>query len=106
MAIDVSQRSPSLDVCTGDLLALNSYSDVVAKRKLTVYLDPEVARATRVHAARTDQPDSQVVEEALRRLLGITALDEAHGLSTWDEDAAMEIANAEVHAYRRERPGH
>ena len=77
----------------------------MAKRKLTVYLDPEVARATRVHAARTDQPDSQVVEEALRRMLGITALEEAQRISTWDEDEATEIANDEVHAYRRERRG-
>lgn len=75
----------------------------MAKRKLTVYLDPEVARAARVHAARTDQRDSQVVEKALRRMLGIAALDEAHRLFTWDEDTAMEIANAEVHAFRRQR---
>lgn len=72
---------------------------------MTVYLDPEVARATRVHAARTDQPDSQVVEEALRRMLGITALEEAHRLSSWDEEAAMEIATAEVHAHRRAQRG-
>jgi hypothetical protein len=74
-----------------------------SKRKLTVYLDQEVARATRVQAARADQPDSEVIEEALRAHLGMAALDEAQQLSTLDEDEALELANAEVHAARRER---
>lgn len=73
------------------------------KRKLTVYLDPEVARAAKVRAARLDKRDSEVIEDALRAHLGIAALDEAQRLSTLSQDDALELANAEVHAVRRER---
>ncbi len=74
-----------------------------SKRRLTVYLDPEVARAARVRAARSDKRDSEVIEEALRAHLGMAALDEAQRFSTLDEDEALELANAELHAARRER---
>jgi len=73
------------------------------KRKLTVYLDPEVARAAKIRAARLDKRDSEVIEDALRAHLGIAALDEAQRLSTLGEDEALELADAEVHAARRER---
>lgn len=73
------------------------------KRKVTVYLDPDVARAAKVRAARLDKRDSEVIEDALRAHLGIAALDEAQRLSTLDEDQALELANAELHAARRER---
>ena len=72
------------------------------KRKLTVYLDPEVARAAKVRAARLDKRDSEVIEDALRAHLGIAALDEAQDLSTLTGDEALELANAEVHAARGE----
>jgi len=68
------------------------------KRKITVYLDPEVARAAKVRAARLDKRDSEVIEDALR-----AHLDDAQQLSTLTEDEALELANAEVHAARRER---
>jgi hypothetical protein len=74
-----------------------------AKRKLTVYLDPEVARAAKVRAARLDKRDSEVIEDALRVHLGIAALDEAQRVSALTEDDALELANAEVHAARRAR---
>jgi hypothetical protein len=73
------------------------------KRKLTVYLDPEVARAAKVRAARLDKRDSEVIEDALRAHLGIAALDEAQRLSTLTEDEALELANAEMHAARTAR---
>ena len=74
-----------------------------SKRKVTVYLDPDVARAAKVRAARLDKRDSEVIEDPLRAHLGIAALDEAQRLSTLDEDQALELANAELHAARRER---
>jgi hypothetical protein len=73
------------------------------KRKLTIYLDPDVARAAKVRAARLDKRDSEVIEDALRAHLGIAALDEAQHLSTLREDEALELANAEIHAARTER---
>jgi len=74
-----------------------------SKRTVTVYLDPEVARAAKVRAARLDKRDSEVIEDALRAHLGIAALDEAQGMSTLTEDEALALADAELHAARRER---
>lgn len=73
------------------------------KRKVTAYLDPEVARATKVRAARTDKRDSEVIEEALRAHLGMKALDEAEEMSTLDWREALDLATSEQHAMRRER---
>ena len=39
------------------------------KKKATFYLPEDLLRVARVHAARTDRRDSQVVEEALRAYL-------------------------------------
>lgn len=71
-----------------------------AKRKMTVYLDPVVARATRVRAARADIPDSKVIEEALRSYLGLSVLDEAQSLGGLEESEAIELAYSELHASR------
>jgi len=56
-----------------------------------------------VRFSRLDKRDSEVIEDALRAHLGIAALDDAQRLSTLDEDQALELANAELHAARRER---
>jgi hypothetical protein len=76
---------------------------MATKRKVTVYLDPDVARAAKVRAARTERRDSEVVEDALRVYLGIAALDQAQELSTLDEDEALELAYKELHAARHKR---
>lgn len=73
------------------------------KRKVTLYVDDEVLRAARVHAARTDRRDSQVVEDALRAYLGFDVLERVWARSDLDEDAAMRLAVAETHAVRRQR---
>lgn len=71
------------------------------KRKTTVYLDPDVLRATKVLAARTDRRDSEVVEAALRRYTGLEAFESARARSDLTEEEAMELANTELHALRR-----
>jgi len=73
------------------------------KRKLTVHLDPAIARAAKVRAARRGKRVSKVIEDALRAQLGIAALDEAQRLSTLSEGAALALANAEAHASRSSR---
>jgi hypothetical protein len=40
-------------------------------------MDEDVLRAVKVTAARTGRRDSQVIEEALRRDLGLTDLDKS-----------------------------
>lgn len=77
----------------------------MARSKATVYLDPDVLRATRVRAARTGKRDSDVVEEALREYLGIGLLERIWERADLSEDEAMKLANDELHAMRAERRG-
>jgi hypothetical protein len=77
----------------------------MARSKATVYLDPDVLRATRVQAARTGKRDSDVVEAALREYLGLAVVDRIRAKSALDEDAAMQLAYEELHAMRSERRG-
>lgn len=82
------------------------YDADMAKERLTVYLDPEVAQALRVWAARRKMKDSEVVEEALRDKLLFTLLDEtwARG-SELTEDEAMKLALEAQHEVHEERRG-
>jgi hypothetical protein len=75
----------------------------MARAKATVYVDPEVLRAARVHAARTGKRDSDVVEEALREYLGLALLERIWEKADLSEEEAMELAYDELHAMRAER---
>ena len=79
------------------------YSVDMAKERLTVYLDPEVARALRVSASRRGMRDSELVEEALRDKLLFTALERIDANAELDWEEALELAVREQHAWRRER---
>lgn len=72
----------------------------MAKRKSTIYVDEDVLRAARVYAARLDIRDSDVVESALRRFLGMELLGRASSMSEAD---AYELVYSEVRAARAER---
>jgi hypothetical protein len=76
----------------------------MAKRKTTVYLEEDLLRRARVHAARTGKRDSDVVEEALREYLGIEALEQVWSRSDLDEDQALELAYEALHRTRDARP--
>jgi hypothetical protein len=71
----------------------------MARVKVTYVLDEAVARAARVHAARTDRRDSEIVEDALRAYLGLGLLEQL-----WEATAAtpatLEEVVAEQHASR------
>jgi hypothetical protein len=74
------------------------------KMRTTVTLDEEVFRAVKVKAARTGKRDSQVIEESLRRDLGLEDL--AHiwsRVKPASEPEGMQLATAELHAMRGER---
>jgi hypothetical protein len=75
----------------------------MARSKTTVYLDPDVLRATRVQAARTGKRDSDVVEDALREYLGIGLLERIWEKADLSEEDAMKLAYDELHAMRAER---
>jgi len=75
----------------------------MAKEKLTVYLDPEVAQAMRVSAARRKMKDSELVEEALREWLGISALERLESEATLDWEEGLELAVRVQHESRERR---
>jgi len=75
----------------------------MSRRKTTFYLDAELLRATKIAAAREDRPEYQIVEDALRKHLGIDVLERVWARSKLDEDEAMRLAVAEVRAKRHER---
>lgn len=80
------------------------YDTDMAKERLTVYLDPEVAQALRVWAARRKMKDSELVEEALRDKLLFTALEKSWARNAdLTEEEAMELALQAQREAREER---
>jgi len=69
--------------------------------RTTVTLDERVLRAVRVKAARTGRRDSDVIEEALRRDLGLDVLERAWAAADLSEDEALRLAVGEQHKARR-----
>jgi hypothetical protein len=55
----------------------------------------------RVKAARSGRRDSDVIEEALRRDLGLDLLERACESADLDEDEALRVATEEQHKGRR-----
>jgi len=66
-----------------------------------VTLDEQVLRAVRVKAARTGRRDSDVIEEALRRDLGLELLERVWAKAGMDEDEALALAVEAQHEARR-----
>ena len=71
------------------------------KQRTTVTLDERVLRAVRVKAARTGRRDSEVIEDALRRDLGLELLERIWERGNLDEDEALGLAVEEQHRARR-----
>jgi len=72
----------------------------MTKVRTTLTIDPEVLRAVKVRAARLGKGDSDVIEEALRRDLGLDLLDRLWAASDLDEDAALRLAVEAQHQTR------
>ncbi len=73
----------------------------MAKVRTTVTLDQEVLRWVKVRAARQGKGDSEVIEESLRRDLGLDLLQRLWAKNRLDEGEAMRLA---VEAQHRTRP--
>lgn len=74
------------------------------KARTTVTLDEDVFRAVKIKAARTGKRDSEVIEESLRRDLGLDALAQLWAKVTpAPEDEGMKLAYDELDAMRKER---
>jgi hypothetical protein len=72
----------------------------MTKTRTTLTIDEETLRAVKVRAARTGKGDSEVIEEALRRQLGLDLLDRLWARNALDEDEAVELAVEAQHATR------
>lgn len=70
------------------------------KARTTLTIDAEVLRAVKVRAARQGKGESEVIEEALRRDLGLDLLDRLWAHSDLAEDEAMALAVEAQHATR------
>jgi hypothetical protein len=71
------------------------------KTRTTVTLDERVLRAVRIKAARTGRRDSDVIEEALRRDLGLDLLERIWATADLEEDEALRLAVEAQHESRR-----
>lgn len=72
----------------------------MTKVRTTLTIDPDVLRAVKVRAARLGKGDSDVIEEALRRDLGLDLLDRLWATNDLDEDAALALATEAQHRTR------
>jgi hypothetical protein len=71
------------------------------KARTTLTIDERVLRAVRIKAARTGRRDSEVIEEALRRDLGLDLMEGIWARADLDEDEAMQLAVEAQHEARR-----
>jgi gamma-glutamyl:cysteine ligase YbdK (ATP-grasp superfamily) len=78
----------------------------MTKARTTVSLDEEVFRAVKIKAARTGKRDSEVIEESLRRDLGLDDLTDIWAkVRPAGEAPGLKLATDELRAVRKERRG-
>jgi len=78
----------------------------MAKQKTTLYLDETVLRQTAAAAAGSGRDESAVVEDALRRYLGLEVVDQVwsrNAETALAPDEALALAYEELRAFRAER---
>jgi hypothetical protein len=75
----------------------------MAKVRTTLTIDETVLRAVKVMAARSGKGDSEVIEEALRRELGLDLLERLWERNKLPEEEAVALAVEAQHANRRRR---
>lgn len=73
----------------------------MSKVRTTLTIDEDVLRWVKVRAARMGKGDSQVIEEALRRDLGLDLLEQLWERNKMGEDEAVDLAVEAQHATRR-----
>ena len=73
------------------------------KVRTTVTIDEDVLRAVKVRGARTGKGDSEVIEDALRRQLGLDLLDRLWERTDLSEDDALALAVESQHKTRPRR---
>jgi hypothetical protein len=106
VSIDEVEQIPRgvLRLLSARISASRCYDAEMAKVRTTLTLDEGVLRAVKIRAARTGQGDSEVIESALRRDLGLDLLDRLWDRNKLSEEEAVALAVEAQHATRRVRP--
>jgi hypothetical protein len=74
------------------------------KLRTTLAVDEEILRAVQIRAAHTGKCDSEVIEESLRRGLGLNELERIWArVKPLPEEESLALAYEELDAMRRER---
>jgi hypothetical protein len=73
----------------------------MGKVRTTLTVDEDILRAVKIRAARSGKGDSEVIEEALRRDLGLDLLERLWNRNRFTEPEAVELAVEAQHATRR-----
>jgi plasmid stability protein len=73
------------------------------KVRTTVTLDDHVLKAVKVRAARMGKGDSELIEEVLRRDLGLDVLDRLWAVNDMPEEEATALAVEAQHETRKDR---
>jgi hypothetical protein len=68
--------------------------------RTTVSVDDRVLRSLRVRAARDGVPDSQVIERALRRELGLELIDQLWERASLSESEATDLVTEALREVR------
>jgi hypothetical protein len=71
------------------------------KTRTTLTIDEDVLKAVKVRAARTGKGESEVIEDAVRRDLGLDLMERLWARNDMPEDEAMELALEAQQAARR-----
>ena len=74
----------------------------MTKTRTTLTIDEEILRAVKVRAARTGKGESEVIEEAVRRDLGLDLMERLWARNDMAEEDAMELALEAQQKARRE----
>jgi hypothetical protein len=74
----------------------------MTKTRTTLTIDEEVLRAVKVRAARTGKGESEVIEEAVRRDLGLDLMERLWSRNDMSEEEAMKLA-LEAQEYARRK---
>ncbi len=75
----------------------------MSKIRTTLTIDEDVLRAVKHSAARGGKRESEVIEEALRRELGLDLLEELWSRNQMPEKTATELALEAQHKTRPKR---
>lgn len=75
----------------------------MTKTRTTLTIDEDVLKAVKVRAARTGKGESEVIEDAVRRDLGLDLMERLWARNDMSEEETMELALEAQQAARREK---